>query len=394
MEDTGTLISIVTPCYNASKFIGKCIESVLLQDYPFVEHIIQDGASTDGTFEIIKEYSEKYPDKIKFFSETDSGQSDALNKAIQQSTGDILLVLNADDALMPNACSWAVENMAKNPEAAVIYGDVHVIDENSVFIEEFISHPYDFEKLLCVELVPPAQASFIRRSYFEKVGFYADKDLDTCPDFEMWIRIGLLFPMKKVSGFITRYRKHYQATDSKEQRTVKRFFDSKKLVMDRVFNSPRTPQTIKNLRSRAYSGLTVWAAFAELGARISEHEQLIKQTDRKFRFKSMPNLLFFLRNLRHYGKTLPIKMRFIIGDVWLTGILYFKRFVRLWLKKLLLYTPEKTLIWIGKISGISDFNTPPHYVLEANMDRITSAEKWKKLIYECVRAKKKTFPYN
>jgi glycosyltransferase involved in cell wall biosynthesis len=377
------LVSIITPCYNASKFIEECIKSVLSQDGPSVEQIIQDGGSTDGTVEIIKSYAEKYPDKIFFSSEPDHGQSDALNKAIQRSQGDILFVLNADDALLPHACAWAVENMAKYPEMAVIYGDVHTVDENGVFLEEFISLPYDFARLLCLELIPPAQASFISRACFEKVGFYADKDLDTCPDYEMWVRIGLVFPMKKVSGFISRYRKHYQATDSKAERTAQRFFDSKKLVMDRVFNSPRTPEAIRNLKTRAYSGLVVWAAATEFAVK---HGQDIKQTG------NLRNWIFVLTKLHHYSKGLPVEKYFIIRDVRWTGLSYSKRFIRLTVKKLLLNIPEQKLIWLGKISGLSDFNSPPPFVLDPHQDGITLVQKWQKLIYECLQTKRKIFP--
>jgi len=179
-------VSIVTPCYNDARFIAECIESVLSQEYLYLEHIIQDGGSTDDTIEIVTRYAKKYSDKIKFVSETDSGQADGLNKAIQRSTGDIFLVLNADDALLPHASSWAVKHLSKNPDAAVVYGDGCIIDENSKVIERFVAQPYNFEKLLCVELVLPAQASFIKKVYFEQVGFYADSTLDTCPDYEMW----------------------------------------------------------------------------------------------------------------------------------------------------------------------------------------------------------------
>ncbi len=347
---TQPLISIITPSFNSSRFIKECIESILNQTYRNIEHIIQDGASTDGTVDIIKKYSEKYSDRIVFRSEPDKGQSEALNKAIQLAKGDILLVLNADDALMPQACAWAVKNMAKYPEAAVVYGDVHIIDEHSKFIESFVSSPYDFESLLCVELVPPAQGSFIRRVSFEKVGFYADKNLDTCPDYEMWIRIGLVFPMKKISGFIAKYRKHYQAMDSKQQRTVKRFFDSKKMVMDRVFNSPRTPELLEKLRYRAYSGLVLWTVKADLGMRHTNQGLL----------------MHYLLNLGYYSRQVPIEIPYFFRKSWVTGILFVKRLIRRNLKAFLIKLSVSNLSLLEKISR--------NY-------------KWKKLIRESINEK-------
>ncbi|MBI2100024.1 MAG: glycosyltransferase [Candidatus Vogelbacteria bacterium] len=260
------LISIVTPCFNSARFIRECLESVLAQDYPMVEHIIQDGASTDGTVEIIQEYAEKYPRRIRFRSAPDRGQADGLNRAIQRARGDALLALNADDALLPKACSWAVENLAKFPEAGAIYGDEYLMNENGQIIDKFLAPPYNFGKLLCLELVPPAQASFIRRRALEQVGFYADKYLDSCPDFEMWVRLGLEFPIKHVPDFVSCYR-HLSGNlfEGGIPKTAKRFYEAKKMVLERVFNSPRTSPRIRALRDRAQVGLLFWAAAAHYG---------------------------------------------------------------------------------------------------------------------------------
>jgi glycosyltransferase involved in cell wall biosynthesis len=254
------LVSIVTPCFNSSQFIESCIKSVLAQDYPYVEHIIHDGASTDGTVDILK----KYFGKVDWVSEPDKGQSDGLNKALQRCKGDIILVLNADDELLPHAASWGVDQMAKHPEVAVVYGDQYTINEEGEITNDYrYNHTYAFDKLLCVELVPPAQAAFIRRSLFAPVGLYADDELDTCPDYEMWVRIGLKFPMLYVPEFITKYRTYRRELDSKNKRTIERFVKSKRMVMDRVFNDVNTDASIRKLRKKAYASLDIWAASME-----------------------------------------------------------------------------------------------------------------------------------
>lgn len=114
------LVSVITPSFKSEEFIEQCIKSVLVQDYEKIEHIIQDGASGDGTFKILN----RYIDKVDWLSIPDKGQADALDKAIKRSHGDILIVLNADDILLPEAVSWGVRQMAKYPGAAVIYGDL------------------------------------------------------------------------------------------------------------------------------------------------------------------------------------------------------------------------------------------------------------------------------
>ena len=250
------LVSIVTPCYNSARFLGDCIKSVLAQDYPHVEHIVQDGASADGTLEILQHYNRC----IHWVSERDQGQADALDRALKRCRGDIILVLNADDMLLPHAASWAAENMVRFPEAAVIYGDLYVVNaHNEIIGAQFGADPYRFEDILCVDTVIPAQAAFMRREHLEEVGRGADATLDTCPDYEMFVRIGLKFPMRHVSGFLAKYRWHPRP-DGRQPRSVKRFVRAKQEVMGRVFHDPKTPPAILKLRRRAYSSLALWGA--------------------------------------------------------------------------------------------------------------------------------------
>lgn len=87
-------ITIITPTFNQGKFIEKSILSVLNQNYPNLEYIIIDGGSSDDTLDIIK----KYENRITFWiSEKDNGQSHAINKGLQKSSGDIINWLNSDD---------------------------------------------------------------------------------------------------------------------------------------------------------------------------------------------------------------------------------------------------------------------------------------------------------
>ncbi len=265
--NSSPLVSIITPCYNSARYIRECIESVLAQNYPSVEHVIQDSASTDGTREIVEEYAACYPEKIRTVSEKDRGQADGLNRVIQRAQGEILLVLNADDALLPHACSWGSTQLLKHPDAGAVYGDEYIIDEHGITLETFIARPYDFEKVLCLELVPPAQASFIRRSALEQVGYYADARIDSCPDFEMWVRLGLQFPVYYEPGTVARYR-HREGEGLQEggiTKTAMRFYHAKKLVQDRVFNSPRSAPKLRALKQRAELGLLMWTAAAHYG---------------------------------------------------------------------------------------------------------------------------------
>lgn len=272
------LVSIITTCYNSGKYLEDCIKSVLAQDYPYVEHVIQDGGSEDETLAIIKEYARKYKKIIKWSSEKDRGQADGLNKALQRINGAIILVLNSDDVLLPYACSWGVENLQLYPEVAVVYGDQYIINEKGEIINFFIGpEPYDFEKIFCVEQVIPAQSAFIKREALEKVGLYADTSLATCPDYEMWVRLGLKFSMKHVYGPISKYRWH-EKSEGQRPEMIDKMLEAKKKVMNRYFNNRETSLSIRKLKRRAYAGVYNWASSvaATIGARKKVPLYLIK----------------------------------------------------------------------------------------------------------------------
>lgn len=250
------LLSVVTPAYNSARFLRGCIESVLAQTYPNVEHVVQDGASIDGSVEILKSYGER----VAWESKPDAGQADGLDRAIKRSKGDYLLVLNADDELLPHAAEWAINQLDRFPGAAVVYGDVILIDEVGREIGEFHGAKYDFLEVLCVESVIPAQAAFIRRSALERVGLGTDPSLDTCPDFEMFVRLGLEFPMQHVPGFVTRYRYYPRLWDGSRPRSVTRFVDVKGEVIRRALQNPSAQFDRRGLARRAKMGLSLWAS--------------------------------------------------------------------------------------------------------------------------------------
>jgi glycosyltransferase involved in cell wall biosynthesis len=119
------LISVITPVFNKVTYIKDAIESVMAQDYKTWEHVIVDGGSTDGTLEIIKEYPH-----LKWVSEHDGGQSEAMNKGFNISSGDIIVYLNADDYFLPGAFSAVIPYFEKGAEFVV--GKIRVDREDGI----------------------------------------------------------------------------------------------------------------------------------------------------------------------------------------------------------------------------------------------------------------------
>lgn len=114
------LVTVVVPCLNREHFLVPTIESVLQQDYPYIECIVVDGGSTDGTIDVLK----RYEGQIRWVSEPDNSAADAINKGWQMSKGEILAWLNADDIwAVPSAVSQVVEYLQTHPGVDVVYGD-------------------------------------------------------------------------------------------------------------------------------------------------------------------------------------------------------------------------------------------------------------------------------
>jgi glycosyltransferase involved in cell wall biosynthesis len=116
-------ISIITPTFNCGHLVRACIKSVTSQNYPNFEHIIVDGASTDDTTSVLREFPH-----LRWISEKDTGEANALNKALKMVTGDVVCWLNADDYLCPEALETVARLFREHPTWDLVYGDTHMVD--------------------------------------------------------------------------------------------------------------------------------------------------------------------------------------------------------------------------------------------------------------------------
>lgn len=126
-------ISIITPVYNGEKFIESCLKVVIEQNCPNIEHIIVDGSSSDKTLDIVKLYAKQYP-HIKWISEKDKGQSDAMNKGIAQASAKIIGILNVDDYYEPNVLQRVEKIFQTLPDDSMLVGNCNVWNNDGKLI--------------------------------------------------------------------------------------------------------------------------------------------------------------------------------------------------------------------------------------------------------------------
>jgi len=182
--------SIITPSYNQGQFIEETIKSIQNQTYKNFEHIVIDGGSTDNTLKILK----KYTGKIKWISEKDKGQSDAINKGFKMAKGDILTWLNSDDYYPPYTLEKVANFFSKNKRCFWLSADYIVINEKGKEIHSFVRFykkilrliPYD--KILFVANYINQPSTFFKKEVIKKVGLL-DVNLRYEMDYEYWLRM-------------------------------------------------------------------------------------------------------------------------------------------------------------------------------------------------------------
>ncbi len=198
------LVSIITPVLNGVKYLEACIQSVLNQSYPYIEHIFVDGGSTDGTLEVLANYQVKYPDRIRFISEPDKGSGEAWNKGLRMAKGEILGSLNSDDMYELDAILTVVEFFRSNPDAYFVFGGSNYINEKGEMIGKRQAKDCDLKELINDSCAIYVEAAFYRREVVEKIGWF-----DTLGnDLDYWIRVAKVFQIHRIEKVLSNFRVH------------------------------------------------------------------------------------------------------------------------------------------------------------------------------------------
>jgi glycosyltransferase involved in cell wall biosynthesis len=181
-------ISIITVCYNSARYLASAIESVLQQTCPDIEYIIIDGNSCDRTIDIIKSYEPAFSGRMKWISEPDKGMYDAMNKGIKKATGEIVGILNSDDFYNHSTCIESIAKVFAETSVDACFADVRFVKpENPEKTIRYYSSAIFNPKKFRFGFMPAHPAFFIRRKFFEEIGYYKT-DYQIAADYELLIR--------------------------------------------------------------------------------------------------------------------------------------------------------------------------------------------------------------
>lgn len=198
-------VTVVMPCLNQVFFLEAAVRSVLEQDYPYVELIVADGLSTDGSQDLLMQLQAEYGERLRWSSKQDGGSAEALNHAIAQAHSDVVGWLNSDDMYTQGAISRVMAHFAKHPKHQMVYGEGQHINAVGEVMANYPtkqpSTPLDVfsdGSFICQPTV------FMRREALAQVG-ELDASIKTAFDFDLFVRFFKCYPLQ--IGFV----RHVQA---------------------------------------------------------------------------------------------------------------------------------------------------------------------------------------
>ena len=214
-------VSVIIPVYNCERFIGAAIESVLHQTFKDYELIVVDDGSTDKTSKFV----DTYKDRLKYLTQSNSGQASARNLGFRCSSGEYLAFLDADDLWYPNMLETEVMALDENPKSGLVYSDLDIIDENGKVVEQ--SHlskrarrKKPIKTFLGYHGTPFPSASLKRRIVFEKAGAFDTSFYQGGEDVLLWAKMYRLAEFLWIPKVLAQRRIHGRQVSHTRQRRL------------------------------------------------------------------------------------------------------------------------------------------------------------------------------
>jgi len=206
-------ISIAVPSYNQGRYIRETLESLVRQEYPNLEVIIQDGGSTDGAIEIAQEFVDRYPETFQLQVQKDTGHANAVNMAFARSTGEILGFLNTDDTLYPGCLLRVAREIDPARGRHIVFGRCLFTGGGSPYVG--CEHPAEYRghfEMLAVWKrgynTIPQPSTFWHREVYDTCGDFDEAHSDAGLDYQQWCRFSKRFAFHRVDELWSTYRMH------------------------------------------------------------------------------------------------------------------------------------------------------------------------------------------
>ncbi len=291
-------VSVGIPVYNAERYIGPAIESVLSQTFTDFELIVSDDESTDGTEKIIRSFQDP---RIRYIKNEDNKfkAPGNFNNCIRHSNGEYIYIFHADDLMLPENLAEKVRFLDKHENVGMVHSNIYRIDSDgnvtdTHWVKDYsedtiFNGPEYFEMMIAGNNLVCAPAVMVRRECYEKIGDF-DKTLSHTCDWEMWMRISLFYDVAYLAKPLVCYRWH------EEMDTKNYFYKVKGLDQDhraRLAIINKFPQNIPNFSKwkKAAPALAPRKALQQATNYYWDKNYFEVKEHLKFIFKTMPSLL-------------------------------------------------------------------------------------------------------
>lgn len=227
------LLTLITPCFNSERFISHCLQQVAEQWVPGIEHLIMDGASKDSTVDIIRSFAEKHS-YIRFVSEPDKGQSNAMNKGIVAARGRFISFLNVDDKLEPDTLPFVMQELAQLSNRHLLVGNCKVEVGYGKMLPLRKPARCGYPQILEIwrpDVFPPNPVSYYYARHLHELAGMYDEEEHYVLDYEMMVRLLQHAEVKYVNRTLGTFVQHEDTKTFQNTSTLGKI--SKKHIFDR-----------------------------------------------------------------------------------------------------------------------------------------------------------------
>lgn len=199
-------LSIITPSFGYARYLGDLLASVAALEVDH-EHLVYDGGSTDGTVELLR----GHPDPgLRWVSEADGGQNDAVNRGLREVTGEYVNWINADDAYLPGAIERAVALLDARPELDAVFGGIEIVDEAGVARRRYVPGAWSWRRYLYLGDYVPTETVVFRRGLLERAA-QLDGAAGDAADYDFYLRLLHGRRVERIAAPLIAYRHHAEA---------------------------------------------------------------------------------------------------------------------------------------------------------------------------------------